>query len=190
MSGAGTWGVGVLCCVLLWTLFPTDRVTAAVEVDAPQPQVSVREERGVYTVAAQFQVPQPPSTVMAVLTDYERIPRFMPGVATSIVRERSAGRIVVEQEAVSRMMMFSKRVHLLLEVHEESDAIRFRDAARRSFTCYEGAWRILPREGQTVIKYELSAKPSFDVPGFLLTRLLRRDAKQMIEGLRAEIAGR
>jgi carbon monoxide dehydrogenase subunit G len=153
-------------------------------------QVIVRENEGVYTVAAHFQVSQPPSIALSVLTDYEQIPRFMPGVTTSIVRERSEGRVVVEQEAVARMMMFSKRVHLLLEVREEGDIIRFRDSAGRSFTCYEGAWRLSQRDGQTVIRYELSAKPSFDVPEFLLKRLLRRDARQMIERLRAEIAAR
>ena len=66
----------------------------------------------------------------------------MPGVTTSIVRERSGGRVIVEQEAVSRMMMFSKRVFLLLEVHAEGNTIRFRDAGGRSFSCYEGQWRV------------------------------------------------
>ena len=154
------------------------------------PQVTVREDRGVYTVAAQFEVPQPTAAALAVLSDYEQIPRFMPGVTTSIVRERAAGRVVVEQEAVSRLLMFSKRVHLLLEIREEGDTLTFRDLAGRSFTCYEGAWRLSQRDGRTVISYDLRAEPSFEVPGFLLTRLLKRDAGLMIEGLRAAIAAR
>ena len=40
-------------------------------------------------------------------------------------RERSERRAVVEQEAVSRMMMFSKKVHLMLEITEEGHEIRF-----------------------------------------------------------------
>ena len=155
-----------------------------------QPQVSVREQAGLYAVHAEFEVPQSGSAVLAVLTDYEDIPRFMPGLKSSIVRERSAERVVVEQEAVSRMMMFSKRIHLLLEVNERSDALLFRDCAGRSFETYEGAWRLTEREGQTVIRYELRARPTFDVPEFLLRRLLARDAKAMIEGLRREIATR
>lgn len=157
----------------------------------PQPpEVCVREEAGVYSVSAQFSVPQPTSAALAVLTDYEQIPRFMPGVTTSIVRERSAERVVIEQEAVSRMMMFSKRVYLLLEVNEEADMLRFRDSSGRSFSLYEGTWRLSRLDGQTAITYELRAKPKFDVPGFLLKRLLTRDAKVMIERLRQEIAVR
>jgi hypothetical protein len=152
--------------------------------------VTVREEGGVYSVAARFEVPQSPVLALAVLTDYEQIPRFMPGVETSIVLERAGRLVIVEQEAVSRLMMFSKRVHLVLEITEGADSLRFRDRSGRSFARYEGAWRLCEENGQTVILYELSAEPSFDVPQFLLKRLLRRDAGLMIEGLRREIAAR
>jgi hypothetical protein len=46
------------------------------------------------------------------------------------------------------------------------------------------------RDGRTLIRYELAAKPSFDVPEFLLKRLMKRDASQMIERLKTEIAAR
>jgi carbon monoxide dehydrogenase subunit G len=154
------------------------------------PDIRVNEEEGVYTVTARFCVPQASPTVLAVLTDYEQIPRFMPGVTTSVVRDRTPERVIVEQEAVSRMMMFSKRVHLLLEVTEDSNTLRFRDSGGRSFAVYEGAWTLSRMDEGTAITYELRAKPKFDVPEFLLKRLLTRDAKSMIARLRAEIAAR
>jgi hypothetical protein len=113
-------------------------LTGAMDGAGPAPSVTVREARGVYAVSARFQVAEPPAVALAVLTDYENIPRFLPDVTSSVVRERSERRAVVEQEAVSRMMMFSKKVHL--------------------------------------ITYELTAKPSFDVPEFILKRLLKRDS--------------
>jgi carbon monoxide dehydrogenase subunit G len=175
--------------VLLAGVIPAAGQTAA--GDAPsQPIVTVREERSVYSVAARFQVPQTPALALAVLTDYEQIPRFMPGVETSLVLERAPGRAVVEQDAVSSLMFFSKRVHLVLEIIEGVDTLVFRDRSGRSFARYEGSWRLCEENGHTQILYELIAQPSFDVPEFLLKRLLRRDAGQMIEGLRREIAAR
>ena len=141
-------------------------------------------------MTARFGVPQDASLALAVLTDYEQIPRFMPDVKSSIVRERFPGGLLVEQEAVARMMMFSKRIHLLLRVRVEGETVHFRDASARSFVCYEGRWRLEQQDGRTIITYELSARPSFDVPGFLLTRLLKRDAREMIGRLRTEIAAR
>ena len=153
-------------------------------------RVTVSANNGVYHVTAGFQVGQQQSTVLAVLTDYEQIPRFMPEVKTSIIRERFPGGVLVEQEAVSRMMMFSKRVHLLLEVRVENDIIRFRDICEESFAQYAGTWQVSQLAGQTNIAYELFAKPSFDVPGFMVSRMLKKDAKQMIERLRGEISAR
>jgi len=157
---------------------------------APEPQVTVREDAGVYTVTASFAVDEPASAAFAVLTDYEQIPRFMPDVRRSSVLERSEGTTVVEQEAVARLMMFSKRIHLVLEVHDAAGTIRFRDRCGKSFARYEGEWTIVERDGRAVIGYELSAKPSFDVPEFLLKRLLKRDALQMIERLQAEMTAK
>ena len=152
--------------------------------------VTVTEARGVYTVNARFQVPQRPPAVRAVLTDYERIPRFMPGVRSSVVRERGTAGMVVEQEGVSRFMMFSKRVHLVLDITETADTLSFRDRCGRSFSRYEGSWRYVASDGGTEIVYQLAAQPSFDVPEFILKRLLKRDSGQMIDALRKEIAAR
>ena len=152
------------------------------------PAISVREEDGTYVVSARFSVVEPGMVVRSVLTDYERIPRFMPGVRTSRVLERSEGYARIEQEAVSRFMMFSKRVHLILDVAEQRDAIRFRDQCGKSFTRYEGVWTIADRGDRTDIEYALTADPAFDVPGFVLRRLLDRDARAMVEGLRSEMA--
>jgi ribosome-associated toxin RatA of RatAB toxin-antitoxin module len=152
--------------------------------------VSVREDQGTYLVEARFSVPEPASIVREVLTDYPNIPRFMPDVRTSEVLERDEGYARVEQEAISKFMLFSKRVHLVLDVDEGAGVIRFRDRCKRSFVQYEGVWTIAAREGRTEIGYELNAQPAFGVPEFVLRKLLNRDARVMIERLRAEIAAR
>jgi len=166
--------------------------TALATIDDPEPQrtVTVREEHGVYFVAARFQVKQALGIALAVLTDYEQIPRFMPNVQSSIVLERSSGRAVVQQQGISRMMMFSKRVYLVLEITEKPDTLRFRDRSGTSFARYEGMWTLCEENGGTEIQYELAAQPSFGVPEFLLKRLLRRDSGEMIDALKRAIAAR
>jgi ribosome-associated toxin RatA of RatAB toxin-antitoxin module len=173
-----------VCVPLLWTH------AAVASGPPPTPDVSVREARGTYTVTARFEVPQTAGVARAVLSDYEHIPRFMPDVRTSIVSERTPGRLLVEQEAVSQFMMFSKTVHLRLEVTEDAETIRFVDRCGKSFVRYEGLWRLTPVAGGTIITYELTASPSFEVPGFILRRLLTRGSNIMIGHLRREIAAR
>jgi ribosome-associated toxin RatA of RatAB toxin-antitoxin module len=152
--------------------------------------ISVREDGGVYAVEARFKVPEPASVARDVLTDYAGIPRFMPDVRTSQVVERQNGSVRVEQETVSKFMLFSRRVHLVLDVSEGDEVIRFRDRCARSFVRYEGAWTIRSQGAYTEITYELTAQPAFAVPDFVLRKLLNRNARVMIDRLRAEISSR
>ena len=154
------------------------------------PVVSVRADSGAYVVSARFRVAEPPAVVRAVLTDYEQIPRFMPNVRSSRVLERGEAHARVEQEAVSKFMMFSRRVHLVLDIVEAPGVIRFHDACGKSFTSYAGAWIITDHGDHTQVEYALTAVPAFEVPAFVLRRLLDRDARAMIDGLRLEMAAR
>ena len=69
-------------------------------------RVDVSEANGVYRVAASFAVSQSAEDVMAVLTNFERIPLYVPDMEISRVVERSADGMIVEQQAVSKFMMF------------------------------------------------------------------------------------
>lgn len=168
----------------LITLLPV----AAAGQASSEPSVTVQEERGTYSVRARFHVPQSTAVALGVLTDYEGIPRFMPDIKTSVVLERTTRHALVEQEGVSHFMMFSKRVHLVLDITEAADALRFRDRCGRSFASYEGSWILSPENGGARIVYELRAQPAFTVPASVLKRLLRRDSGRMIDSLRQEFA--
>jgi ribosome-associated toxin RatA of RatAB toxin-antitoxin module len=174
----------------LLTMVAALAATTVFASTAAAQHVDVAENAGVFRINASFTVPGTAQAVAAVLTDYERIPDFMPDVTSSQVLSRSEAGIVVEQEATARFMMFSKRVHLVLEVSEDGNIIRFRDRCARSFKTYEGAWILTQTNEHTAVAYQLSAKPSFDVPGFVLKRLLKRDAAVMIDRIKAEITRR
>ena len=154
------------------------------------PVVSVSERDGTFIVSARFGVQASAAIARDVLTDYANIPRFAPDVRSSVVLERRDGGARVAQEAVSSFLMFSRRIHLVLDVEEGTDVIAFRDTCGRSFERYEGAWKIGSTGAETMLTYELTARPAFSVPGFVLRRLLNRDATVMIDRLRAEIGAR
>jgi ribosome-associated toxin RatA of RatAB toxin-antitoxin module len=173
-----------------WTTLLILGVVAPAAAQAAAPVASVREERGLYSVSAEFSASGSPDVVLATLSDYDSIPRFMPAVTHSRIVERSDEHVVVEQEAVASFLMFSRRIHLMLDVSQRPGTIHFTDRCGRSFERYEGTWTVADRDGLTVIVYRLAAKPAFDVPAFLLKRLLKRDAVEMIEHLQKEIAAR
>jgi len=46
-------------------------------------------------------------------------------------------------------MMFSKRVHLVLDVEDGGATIRFKHTCGQSFEHYEGSWTFAERDGRT-----------------------------------------
>lgn len=164
--------------------------SGALILSAAQDHVDVSEKDGVYQVTARFEVPQTLAVAQAVLTDYERMPTFMPKLRSSVIRERHPGHILVEQELNARWFLFSKQIHLCLEVIETPGAIRFKDTAGESFSQYVGEWTLTTLDGRTAIAYTLTAKPTFSVPGFMISKLMKSDADDMIDGLRKEMARR
>ncbi len=174
-------------CVLAVAALLLPAAALAGETQAP---VTVTKVDGAYVVRAEFVVPQSPDDVLAVLSDYENIPRFLPDIRRSLVRSRDGARTVVEQEAVSGMMMFSKTVHLVLEIDESADALTFRDICGQSFEHYSGHWQLSRAGDSTMVRYELRARPAFTVPEFVLRRLLKRDARETISRIAQEIARR
>jgi hypothetical protein len=63
-------------------------------------------------------------------------------------------------------------------------------SAGKSFVRYEGTWTLAPAGTGTELTCALTAEPAFRVPGFLLRSLLNRDARVMIDRLRAAIRAR
>jgi ribosome-associated toxin RatA of RatAB toxin-antitoxin module len=183
-SAAGQRARRLLICAALIT------IAASAPSAADDQSVTVTERAGIYQVSATFAVPKTPADAVAVLMDFEKIPDFVPDMKTSTVIERTDGNTVVEQEAVARFMMFSKTVHLVLNVSEDGGVITFRDRCGKSFAVYEGSWTVKPSANGATITYRLAAKPSFDVPGFVLKRLLKRDASELIARIKAEITTR
>jgi ribosome-associated toxin RatA of RatAB toxin-antitoxin module len=181
--------LAVVWSLMVLTGLPWSAAAAGADED-PQ-EVTVREEQGVFTIAARFTVPASPAIAMAVLTDYDNIPRFLPNVRTSRELERTGSRALVEQAAVVRFMFFSTRIHLLLGIDEAAASLRFVDRCGKSFSRYEGAWTLTSSdENGVVISYELTAKPTFDAPAFLIRRLMQRDASEQIRRLREEMVAR
>jgi ribosome-associated toxin RatA of RatAB toxin-antitoxin module len=163
---------------------------ALLEAGQSAPNVTIDRCETGYSVRATFDIAADSAIVHDVLTDYERIPTFMPQITRSRVIERGADRTTVEQEAVSQVMFVVKRFYLRLDIDDSGSAIAFTDRASKSFKRYTGVWLLHPHDGLTTVDYTLTAQPSTDAPGWLISRAMKTDAVRMIGQLREEAARR
>ena len=144
-----------------------------------------------YEVAGLFTVDASTTAVWSVLTDYDRIPAFVSSMRSSRVREtRADGSLLVEQKAIGRMFFLSKAMRVLLEVRRGPERLRFTDIGREDFRVYDGDWEVRPITAGAGVTYHLLVEPGFAAPSFILSRAMKRGARDLLDQVRAEILRR
>ncbi len=156
-------------------------VTLDIETEAPRTYVV----RGAFDVAAST------AAAWAVLTDYDRLPSFVPDLKASRVRERTANGVLLEQEATGRFFVFRRDIRVLLRCRETpGERLEFEDTLGADFELYRGSWTLRPEAGGVAVRYELRAKPKGRAPGVVARRALHRGARELLEQVRLEILRR
>lgn len=151
----------------------------------------VREDGGTYSIRARFSVEAPVTTVWAVLSDYERIADFVPGVQSSRVKDRADDHLVVEQELKAGFLLFTKRSRLKLRIEEDAlTTIKFTDVSHKDFHFYAGSWAVEAVNGVTHVVYRLDAKPKFNIPGPVVRIVFEKKANELLDGIKGEIVHR
>jgi hypothetical protein len=175
------WGLPAIACALLGAAgaaWPAEEL----EVHAQ------RREDGVEVRARAF-LAVPVALAWQVLTDYERLPHFIPGIEKSVVRERRGGRLRLEQSGAARFLIFSFPIEVQLEVAESPpDWVVSRSVGgnlRRMIGRYE---LLEDRErGGVLLIYSGLIEPEFDLPPLVGTAALRGMAEEQFRAMVAEI---
>ncbi len=144
-----------------------------------------------YEVEGSFTVNASSTAVWAVLTDYDHIGGFVKAMRRSrTVASRVDGAVIVEQEAVGGVLIFSRAVRLVLEIRREPGRLTFVDVGRENFWDYSGSWTVIAGPQGCEVVYRLSALPDFTVPSFLMRSGMKKGARDLLEQIRAEIVKR
>ena len=144
-----------------------------------------------YEVEGRFVVEASTAVVWEVLTDYDRIDRFVPSMKRSKVAGATEdGGLVVEQEAVGGAFVFTKRVRVRLEVRRDAGRLDFKDVGREHFWDYSGSWSTAAAPGGTEVVYKLTMIPDFLIPSFMLRSGMRKGARELLTQVRAEMLRR
>jgi hypothetical protein len=159
----------------------------------PGPVVMKLQDRGggTYSLEGGFDVRASSASVWEVLSDYQHLAGFVSSLKKSNVKQAHDGKILLEQEALGKVLLFSRRVRVLLKVTEEPYArIRFEDVSRRDFEFYRGSWEIAPGASGSVVVYRLDCRRRFAAPNFLSKKVLRKNARELLAQVRREILKR
>jgi ribosome-associated toxin RatA of RatAB toxin-antitoxin module len=159
---------------------------AALEVGVERVE---RADGHVYEVNARGEVAAAPAAVWRILTDYERMPEFVPDLRQARVLSRSGDQALLEQLGEARFLFFRRDIRLVVQVREQPISqidISLVDGDMRVYNC---SWRLVPlaASGGTRLLFTGSVAPKFYVPGMLGANLIRADIEKMMAAVMARL---
>jgi carbon monoxide dehydrogenase subunit G len=163
---------------------------AAVAFGADDLWVDVDRNGASFDVRAVATVLAPIATVWQVLTDYDNLARFIPGLSRSAVQARSANRVVLEQKGEARFLVFSYPIEVRLEVLESPTGSITSRAIEGNLKRMRGRYDLREAGGAIELRYVGELEPAFELPPIIGTLAVRTMVEQQFGAMVAEIERR
>lgn len=155
-----------------------------------EPVVAVTRSGERYQVNVRMDVAGSRALVWRVLTDYENLPRFVPGMQSSRIVSGRGEPLLLEQKGESGVLFFkltTTTVSRILETPESE--IRF-ELVSGNLKRMQGSWALSPHDHGTSVGYRAELVPEFAVPPLIGPAAMAQNVKAMVEGVVREIERR
>lgn len=176
----------LLLCMMFASALPALAQLPALEVNVKRADLG---ERQVFEVTANGAVRASQAAVWKILTDYERMPEFVPDMRSSRVISRSGNSAIVEQYGVARFLFLKRDIYLVVQVTEQPISVIDISLITGDMQHYSCRWELTPiaATGGTRISYSGTLAPKFYVPGMLGASLVRSDIARMMTAVLARL---
>jgi ribosome-associated toxin RatA of RatAB toxin-antitoxin module len=169
----------LLLCLLLCCSLPALAQGSGLEVTVKRVTTG---DLNVFEVTSTGSVRAAPEVVWKILTDYERMPEFVPDMQRSRLISRSGNTAVIEQFGEARFLFFKRSIHLIVNVTELPMSAIDIGLVSGDMKVYNCRWEIvpIPETGGSRIVYTGKLVPKFYVPGMLGSNIIRSDIEKMM----------
>ena len=174
----------VLCAVFIAAFAPAS--TAATDLE-----IETTRNGELIEIRARATVNAPLSVVWGTLTDYERLPEFIPGLKKSRVISRVGATATIEQSGEARFLFLSVPIEVTLESTERPPNIEVRRIAG-TVRYLQGRYETQPTAdpGRVQLRWTGAITPETDLPPLIGETLMRLSIGEQFSGMVAEIERR
>lgn len=154
--------------------------------------ISVRAARhgGSFEVEATAEFEAEVTVAWGVLTDYNRLSEFIPGMHSSRIVSRNKHTVIVDQSGEARLLFLSFPIRLRLEVEEFPYQRIVSRAIEGNFNDLHGAYTLEVRGRRLLLHYTGSLTPDFSIPPLIGTILVRNTVEKRFGAMVDEILRR
>ncbi len=178
------FGAAGAAALALWAPGPA-HATERLEVQA--------QRRGdVVEVRARAEIQAPRELVWSTLTDYERMPEFIPGMKSSRVISRDGPRVTVAQSGEARFLFFSTPLDIVVESDETPPHLDVK-LVSGNLRALQGRYEFATSgddPASTSLRWMGSLAPEVQVPDWIGTALVRHMIEKQFSGMVKEIERR
>jgi ribosome-associated toxin RatA of RatAB toxin-antitoxin module len=172
-------------------LLPTqhERLDSGIEVSVQRLR---HEGRALFEIRVSGLARATPQASWQVLTGYDRLQEFVPGLLSSKLLSRTGQQAILEQEGVAGFLFIQQTIHLVVKVIEQPFSTLDISLIAGDMKHYASHWELQPaaQGSATRISYFGSMVPDFFVPPLLGSAIMRADVRQMMTAVIAEIGMR
>jgi ribosome-associated toxin RatA of RatAB toxin-antitoxin module len=155
-------------------------------------EVTVRTTRAgdTFEIEARAVMAVARETAWQVVTDYERLPEFIPGLHTSQVLSRTANRLVLEQRGELRFLIFSVPMAVRMEVEERPLEAVLSKVVSGTVRAMHGRYDLAAVADGTEFRYRGTIVVDLGIPGFLGEVIVRSNVESQFNAMVREILRR
>lgn len=149
--------------------------------------VKVDYKDGIYTASLRTRTPAPPAIVLAVLTDFEHMADFMPGLVSSRIVSRQGNIYQVAQRGKISFGPFSMSFESLRQIEVVDGQRILSHSLAGSARRMHSEMRIEPLEHGTRLDYRIEVEPETWIPSSLGANFLQHELAEQFNALTKEM---
>lgn len=140
-----------------------------------------------FEVRAEAQIDADPIAAWAVLTDYDRLAKFIPGMQESKVVSRTGSTVIVDQRGDATLLFLTFPMRARLEIQEHPFDSVVSNAVSGNFKDLHGEYHLQVAGTGMVLHFTATFTPDFSFPPLLGTLIVRSAAHRRFAAMVTEI---
>ena len=157
---------------------------------AAEVTVKVERQENAFQVEANLLVAVEKGIAWQVLTDYDNLASFVPGMRSSRIVSAPGEPLLLEQKGESGFLLFRVPIEVVSRVEEAPlNAIRFQSVSG-TLKNQRGEWALEQHDHATRVSYRTNITPGFALPPLIGPAVVGRDVRIMFESVAREMLRR
>ncbi len=149
--------------------------------------LEVTRQNDTFDVRAEAEIDADPIAAWDVLTDYDRLAKFIPGMQESKVVSRTGSTVIVDQRGDATLLFLTFPMRARLEIQEHPFESVVSNAISGNFKDLHGEYHLKVAGTGMVLQFNATFTPDFSFPPLLGTLIVRSAAHRRFAAMVAEI---